>query len=48
MNTRHINTNIFYIFSVAFAFAELIDNALYATSEKLAPRKIEIRLVGSL
>lgn len=30
---------------LAFAFAELVDNALAATSENEGPRKIEIRLV---
>ena len=30
---------------LAFAFAELVDNALAATADNEGPRKIEIRLV---
>ena len=30
----------------AYAFAELIDNALAATVDNVGPRKIELRLVG--
>lgn len=30
---------------LAFAFAELVDNALAATADNVGPRKIEIRLV---
>ena len=35
------------IIIAAFAFAELVDNALTATAENLGTRKIEIRLVSS-
>ena len=33
---------------LAYAFAELIDNALAATVENVGPRNIEIRLVGGV
>lgn len=39
---------VFVIFFAAFAFAELIDNALAATVDNKGPRKIEVSLVWHL
>ena len=38
-----VSVTVFRI--LAFAFAELVDNALAATADNEGPRKIEIRLV---
>ena len=37
---------LFILLFIAYAFAELIDNALTATAENESPRNIEIRLVN--
>lgn len=41
-----LRNETFFLF-LAFAFAELVDNALAATADNKGPRKIEIQLVSS-
>ena len=45
----HIETVVLssFLSLTAYAFAELIDNALAATANNTGPRNIEIRLVSS-
>ena len=40
--------NVLFAFISAFAFAELVDNAMAATAENDGSREIEIRLVWLL
>lgn len=46
-NSKWNNNTILCLIS-AYAFAELIDNALSATSSNVGPRNIELRLVSLL
>lgn len=45
---KNWNVELCYFLFVAYAFAELIDNALAATVDNLGPRNIEMRLVSYL